>query len=45
MMSFHFHGNWAHDIGHNLLIAVFMVQQLGFDTTLTIVTEMWRYRA
>ncbi len=45
MQPFHIHGNLAHDIGHNLLIAVLMVQQLGLDTTMTIVSAVWRRHA
>lgn len=45
MQPFHIHGNWAHDIGHNGLILMMMVQQLGLDTTMTIVSTLWRRHA
>lgn len=42
MQAFHFHGDPVHDIGHNLLILVVMVQQVGFDTTLAMIGAAWR---
>ena len=45
MQAFHFHGNWVHDITHNVLILVLMVQQFGFDTTMTVLAEIVRRHA
>ncbi len=45
MQSFHFHGNFAHDIGHNTLILMIMVQQIGVANIVVVMAELWRRHA